>query len=210
MLTNNEFDLWSTTYNDFVKDADKNDKFPFAGYNAIMNAIYGTIMNNSPARVLDIGFGTAMLTEKLYNGGNTITGFDFSPEMLKTALTKMPEANLFLWDFTNGLPPVLNNRTFDFIISTYALHHLSDESKADFITDLLSILEPNGSILIADVCFLSRDDLISCRESSRDSWDDDEIYFVVSELKDRLCHICSLSYHEFSFCSGILELRKNT
>jgi putative AdoMet-dependent methyltransferase len=45
-----------------------------------MNAIYGTVMHRTPADILDIGFGTAMLTTKLYDAGNRITGFDSRPK----------------------------------------------------------------------------------------------------------------------------------
>lgn len=208
MLNNHGFDLWSDSYDDSVKKSEANNHYPFAGYSTLMNAIYGTVMNQSPANVLDIGFGTALLTSKLYNGGNTITGIDFSSEMLKTASLKMPNAHLLQWDFTLGVPPSLLDQKFDFIISTYALHHLSDDAKVTFIEELLDILAPGGSILIGDVCFRSRHDLNSCRESCGDDWDDDEIYFVFSEVQDRFGILCNLSFHAYSFCSGIIEIRK--
>ncbi len=208
MLNNHGFDLWSDSYDDSVENADRNNQYPFAGYTELMNAIYGTVMNHAPAKVLDIGFGTAVLTSKLYDGGNAITGIDFSSEMLKIAQSKMPEATLLQWDFTNGVPTALKGQAFDFIVSTYALHHLADDAKITFITKLLDVLEPDGAILIGDVCFLTRDNLLSCRESCGDDWDDDEIYFVFSELQDTLRTLCSLSFHKFSFCSGIIEIRR--
>lgn len=209
MLNDHGFDLWSDSYDESVKTADESNQYPFAGYTAIMNTIYGTIMNQAPVSVLDVGFGTAMLASKLYDGGNTITGLDFSAEMLKIASSKMPEAKLLQWDFTNGLPPVLNKRKFDFIVSTYALHHLTDEDKAVFIRKLPDILASDGAILIGDVCFHTIDDLLSCKKSCGDGWDDDEFYFVLSELRDRLSPFCRIAFHKFSFCSGIIEIRKS-
>jgi putative AdoMet-dependent methyltransferase len=47
-----------------------------------MNVVYGTVMDRAPAKVLDIGFGTATLTSRLYDAGNAITGVDFSSEMV--------------------------------------------------------------------------------------------------------------------------------
>lgn len=210
MLDNHGFDLWSDSYDDSVKNAEDNNQYPFAGYTALMNAIYGTIMNQSPAKVLDIGFGTAMLTSKLYNGGNAITGIDFSSEMLKIALSKMPNASLLQWDFTLGIPLSLANQTFDFIVSTYALHHLSDDAKVALISELLGILASDGTILIGDVCFHNRHDLNSCRESCGNDWDDEEIYFVFSELQNKLSPCCNLTFHTFSFCSGVIEIRNNS
>ena len=208
MLSNHGFDLWSDSYDLSVKKAEENNKYPFAGYTGLMNAIYGSIMEKSPAKVLDIGFGTAMLTSKLYEGGNIIAGIDFSAEMIKIASTKMPEANLLQWDFSLGIPPELENESFDFIISTYALHHLNDDDKVEFLSKLLNLLKSNGSILIGDVCFNTREELLSCQAACGDAWDDDEIYFVFSELQDRLGSLCKPAFHEFSFCSGVIELSK--
>ena len=208
MRSHDGFDLWADSYDASVKHADESGQYPFAGYHALMNAIYGTVMARAPARVLDIGFGTAMLTSRLYQGGNQITGIDFSAEMLNIAQQKMPGATLLQWDFSNGIPPELNGRTFDFILSTYALHHLMDDAKLDFITQLLNLLAPEGKILIGDVCFPTREALLSCRASCGADWDGDEFYFVSSELEDRLGSRCALTFHEFSFCSAVVEIQK--
>jgi putative AdoMet-dependent methyltransferase len=208
MLTNHGFDLWSNSYDASVKQADESNKYPFAGYTKLMNAIYGTIMKNSPAKVFDIGFGTALLASKLYDAGNHITGIDFSSEMFRIASAKMPTANLLLWDFSLGIPPVLADQSFDFIVSTYALHHLTDDAKVNFICSLLDLLETKGAILIGDVCFRTREELLLCKQTCGDQWDDDEIYFVVSELEEQLAPVCDLAFHAFSFCAGIIEIRK--
>ena len=201
MLNNHGFDLWSDSYDVSVRQADESNKYPFAGYSSLMNTIYGTIMNDSPVKVFDVGFGTALLTSKLYDAGNHITGIDFSSEMLKIASSKMPTAHLMQWDFSLGIPPVLNDQSFDFIISTYALHHLTDDAKVDFIIALLSLLEPQGVIMIGDVCFRTRDALISCKEACGGEWDDDEFYFVFSEVHDRLVALCNLAFHEIGRAS---------
>lgn len=209
MLDSYGFDLWAGGYDASVKRSDEGNRYPFAGYAALMNTIYGTIMHRAPARVFDIGFGTATLTSRLYQGGNEITGIDFSAEMLGIAASKMPDATLLQWDFTDGIPPALRGKRFDFIVSTYALHHLTDDGKAAFITELLDLLAPGGAILIGDVCFPTREELLACRAASGEDWDEDEIYFVISELREKLGPVCALSFHAFSFCSGILEIRRH-
>jgi putative AdoMet-dependent methyltransferase len=40
MLNNHGFDLYSSNYDESVRQADKNNLYPFAGY----NPIYGTII----------------------------------------------------------------------------------------------------------------------------------------------------------------------
>lgn len=56
MLNDYGFNLWADSYDIFVEEADENNQYPFAGYTNLMNAIYGTIMHHSPAKVFDIGF----------------------------------------------------------------------------------------------------------------------------------------------------------
>lgn len=207
MLNSHGFDLWSGRYDDSVKQADESDLYPFAGYARLMNAVYATVMNAAPAKVLDVGFGTALLTAKLYEAGNAITGIDFSAEMIEIATQKMPDATLLQWDFSLGVPPALYGQSFDFIVSTYALHHLADDVTVGFLSALLNLLEPGGAILVGDVCFRTRDDLLACRDDCGDGWDDEEFYFVFSELQKRLSPICRLDFHPFSFCSGVIEIR---
>lgn len=209
MLNNHGFDLWSSNYDASVRQTDENNLYPFAGYTNLMNAIYATIMKQSPARVFNIGFGTATLTSKLYDAGNDVTGIDFSAEMLKIATLKMPKANLIQWDFSSGTLPDLDSQSFDFIVSTYALHHLPNSSKVSFINLLLELLKPEGVILIGDVCFCTRQDLLLCKESSGEAWDDDEDYVVFSEIQAQLASHCKLTFNKFSFCSGVIEIRKN-
>ena len=48
------------------------------------------------------------------------------------------------WDLMNGLPQELLQRPYDAIISTYALHHFTDEQKSLYITQLLQHLSPTG------------------------------------------------------------------
>jgi len=208
MKNNDGFDLWADSYDCSVKDADESNQYPFAGYKNLMNAIYGKIMIQAPVKVFDIGFGTAMLTAKLYDGGNSISGIDFSMNMLEIAQTKMPNANLLQWDFTQGVPPVFEEEKFDFIIATYSLHHLTDDAKVDFIIKLLDLLTPQGTILIGDICFRTKEELIACKQEWRNDWDEEEIYFVFSELESRLETHCKLEFHEFSFCSGIIEIHR--
>lgn len=208
MLNHHGFDLWSGHYDAGVKQADDNNEYPFAGYTALMNSLYATIMAQPSQKVLDIGFGTGLLASKLYDHGHRITGIDFSPEMIAIAREKMPAATLLQWDFTKGLPPYLEGQAFADIVSTYALHHLTDEQKVPFILSLLPLLNPNGTLFIGDVAFLTREELLSCQRAWGDLWDEEEHYFVFSELEEPLAPLCSLAFHPFSFCAGVIEIKK--
>lgn len=203
MLNNKGFDAWAKDYDEDVRLSDIEGSYPFAAYNEIQQYIYERVTGKGSAKVLDIGFGTGKLTTRLYADGCDIYGQDFSEEMCKTAHEKMPNAKLFCGDFSLGLVPPLCDERFDFIIATYSLHHLTDDEKVGFISALKDRLLDGGKILIGDVAFVTRAELEKCSEIAGDEWDDDEIYFVASELK---AHFPTLEFIRFSPCSGVIVI----
>ena len=203
MLDSKGFDLWANGYDESVSVSDEDNAYPFAGYKKILGRIYELIMQKPNASVLDVGFGTATLTTKLYENGCVIYGQDFSSRMIELASEKMPDAKLYQGDFAQGLVDSLKQYSYDFIVATYSMHHLSDKQKIRFINELLGHLNDDGMILIGDVAFESRDELNRCREENDDKWDDDEIYCVVEELRPEFP---DLSFEKITFCSGILMM----
>ena len=130
MLDSKGFDLWSNNYDKQVQLSDEENRYPFAGYKKVLGTVYEKIRIQNPKDILDIGFGTGILTKKLYDDGYTIYGIDFSSEMLKKAKQKMPNAELLPFDFAGGcLPKEFEQKQFDVILSTYAMHHIDDEAK---------------------------------------------------------------------------------
>lgn len=85
MLDNKGFDLWANDYDKEVGIIDDNNSYPFAGYKKILNEIYNCVLKNSCKNTLDIGFGTGILTTKLYENGCQIYGQDFSEKMISLA-----------------------------------------------------------------------------------------------------------------------------
>lgn len=207
MLLNQQgFNLWADGYDKTVQLSEESNQYPFAGYKAVLNTIFNEVMSIPKSTVLDIGFGTGVLTAKLYDNGHTINGIDFSSKMIEIAKEKMPDANLIEWDLTKGLPAALLHQKYDAIISTYALHHFTDEMKVQYITALLQQLTPAGKILIGDIAFETREQLEKCRQESIDYWDDDEIYFVHEEICSLLKGVCQLEFHPISHCGGVFVL----
>jgi len=206
MLEHHVFDVWAGSYDDEVRLADENNAYPFAGYKKIMDSIYTAVTKQDSANVLDIGVGTGTLSAALYKYGQTITGIDFSSEMLAIAKQKMPNAMFYQFDFATGLPPEIKGAKYDYIISTYALHHLPDAMKVTFINSLLPYLNSSGAILIGDIGFQTRVEFNKCRAQNADDWDDNEYYFVFSELAEALKNSCSITYEQISHCAGIMEI----
>lgn len=201
MLSNQGFNLWANDYDQTVQVSEEGNLYPFAGYKRILNTIFNEVMQKKNSRVLDIGFGTAGLTSKLYAAGHQIDGIDFSSEMISIAQSSMPTANLIEWDISKGLPAEVLEKKYDSIISTYTLHHLTDEEKLSFITTLLSLLEKDGKLFIGDISFESREKLEQCRQESHEYWDHDEFYFVSNELKASL-HV-EIEFYPLSHCGGV-------
>ncbi len=205
MLDNTGFDLWADGYDQSVGISDEDGTYPFAGYKQILNEIYNRVLTGAGNSVLDIGFGTAALTARLYERGCRIRGQDFSERMIELAKEKMPEARLYQGDFSQGLVEELKHNKYDAIIATYSLHHLTDEQKANLINDLLSLLDEGGCIYIGDVAFETRTELERHKLLIGDEWDDEEIYFTIDELTKSFPQ---MKFKRFSFCAGLLTLKR--
>lgn len=205
MLDDKGFDLWADGYNKDVVVCDEENMYPFAGYKDVLGNIYQIITEHQSATVLDLGFGTGTLTTKLYEYGCTIYGQDFSLRMVELASEKMPGAHLYQGDFTQGLAEALRHQSYDFIIATYALHHLKDKQKVEFLLTLYNHLNENGQILIGDVAFETREALERCRQASGDEWDDEEFYSVADELRR---DFPDLTFMKASHCAGIIILAR--
>ena len=202
MLDSKGFDLWAEGYDVSVGLSDEDNSYPFAGYKKVLGAIYSKVLQRGCGCVLDIGFGTGTLTRKLYDAGCEIYGQDFSPAMLRIARERMPDGHFFAGDFSLKLVPELMERKYDTIIATYSLHHLTDEKKIEFIKSLKSLLSENGRIYVGDVAFESRRELEACKIEAGEEWDDEEIYFVLNEIR---AEFPDCDFTPFSYCAGVLE-----
>lgn len=208
MLSKQGFNLWANDYDRTVQLSEENNEYPFAGYKEILNRIFNEAMQKEESAILDIGFGTGILTAKLYDHGHLIDGIDFSEEMIVIAQEKMPKARLIQADITNGLPEPIAGSSYDTIITTYALHHLTDGEKTAFIETLLAHLKPDGKIFIGDIAFRTRADLAQCRLDNIRHWDEDEFYFAYDEFEKSVKGICKSEFHPVSHCGGVIVLSK--
>lgn len=199
------FDLWADDYDRAVGVIEDEKSYPFAGYKDVLGYIFGIVAAKEKAKVLDLGFGTGTLTSKLYERGCDVFGQDFSSRMIELAKSKMVGAHLYQGDFSQGLVEPLKNNTYDFIIATYSLHHLSDGQKISFIPELISHLNNGGKILIGDVAFPDRNEMALCREASGEKWDDKEFYWVYDEIVKAFP---SMEFKRFSHCAAVMTLRK--
>ena len=205
MLDNKGFNKWAGEYNASIKRHSKG--YPFEGYYDVLSYVHSLIKESKETKILDAGVGTGLLTYELYKKGAQIYGIDFSKKMLELAKQKMPKGKFYCYDFKYGLPKDLDGVKFDYIVSSYAIHHLDDEEKVNFILKLKGILKENGKIIIADISFKNYKDLLYCRNISRSKWDDDEIYIVADKMVKRLTEFgLIVRYTQVSLCAGVLEI----
>ncbi len=193
MLNNQGFDLWANDYDRTVNISEENNEYPFAGYKDVLNYIYNQAKEQIGSNILDIGFGTGILTNQLYNYGYNITGIDFSSNMIDIAKKKMPDALLINWDFAKGLPEKIRSCKFDYIISTYAIHHLTDEEKIKFIKSLANLLNTNGKTLIGDISFETRKELEECNNIYKEFGT--TMRFILRQMKLRMLLMIRVIVH---------------
>ncbi len=104
-------------------------------------------------RILDIGCGTATLTIEIKRAQPEaeVTGLDGDPEVLRRAAAKIAAAGL-----TIALDQGLSDRlpyadaSFDRVLTSLLLHHLTAETKRQTLAEIRRVLRPGGQVHIAD------------------------------------------------------------
>lgn len=206
MLDSKGFDLWADGYDASVQVSDEENTYPFAGYKRVLGAVYAAVRENGAKSVLDIGFGTGVLTRRFYQDGLDVYGVDFSQRMIELAQAHMPEAKLYQADFAEGLPDELSGGRYDAIVSTYALHHVTDGQKAAFLRTLFGLLTPGGVLVVGDLAFQTRADFDALCQAAGGALDEDEFYPVYDEFGASIG--VPYRYEQYSVCAGVLTLRK--
>ncbi len=98
-------------------------------------------------KVLDAGSGTGIPNARyLIQSGFEVVGIDFSKTMIAAARDNVPEATFQQMNITEiDLPP----KSFDGIISTYAIIHIPREAHAGIFRSFYSLLNPAGVMLVS-------------------------------------------------------------
>ncbi|WP_340399681.1 methyltransferase domain-containing protein [Paenibacillus sp. FSL H8-0079] len=100
---------------------------------------------------LDIGTGTGNLAGKLLQHGADMTAIDQSREMLRRCRTKYPEMHVKLGNFL-ALP--FADHSFDFVVSSFAFHHLSPDQQGLALQEMQRVLTSRGRIGLTDLMFV--------------------------------------------------------
>ena len=180
-----------------------------AGYRKALNWLGSLVPSGSS--VLDLGSGT----------GNTIlalpadcrvTAVDISDKMLDIAKSKLASRNVEyiktdLLEFFN-LQPV---RRYDAIVSSYAIHHLTDIEKESLFSSIHSAIKPGGRAVFVDLMYRNADQrqkLIGKYRNTPDVYEsfEEEFYWDLDlstgKLTDLGYSVTTAQFSELSF--GIL------
>jgi SAM-dependent methyltransferase len=137
----------------------------YMGHQEIHGALRNFLLSYSkPFSVLDLGCGNASFISQILLGTNISAyhGIDLSEAALLIAqrnLATIPCTKAFtVGDIVELIPQLVNehSKSFDIILSTFAIHHLNLEQKGFVISQLSRLLKENGVFVLLDI--IRRDD----------------------------------------------------
>ncbi|NNC12369.1 class I SAM-dependent methyltransferase [Planctomonas sp. JC2975] len=103
------------------------------------------VLPAGPARVADLGCGTGTLARLLTDAGYRVDGLDFSPEMIRRAREKVPEAEFWIGDAST---PPLEPGTYDVVLSRHVLWAMPDPTSA--FHKWVELLKPRGVVVLIE------------------------------------------------------------
>jgi putative AdoMet-dependent methyltransferase len=141
-------------------DADvRNEKDPIrAGYHDVLAWAIQEARISPSSRVLELGSGTGNLSCLIPQCGELVC-VDLSEQMeaiarLKTA--HVPNRRFIKGDILEVFEH--ENAAFDSVISTYAVHHLTDDEKRTLFEKVFAALVPGGRAVFGDLMLPNRDE----------------------------------------------------
>jgi putative AdoMet-dependent methyltransferase len=180
-LRSNWRDLWNFDRQAFFHDElVLNNKEGFnkhPSYNQALRMIVEWVSPNQRERGLDIGTGTGNLAGQFLVKGIDMAGIDQSKEMLKQCQRKFPDLETKLGNFL-AIPYL--DHSFDFVVTSYALHHLTDEQKRLALVEMQRVLKPHGRICIADLMFENEEK----REAYIKKLDREDKQQIINDIKN--------------------------
>ena len=135
-------------------DADVlNESHPIrAGYDAVLNWVSKKSSITDDFIVLDLGCGTGNLSLRLKHFKQLVC-VDISDNKLEIARSKLADFDNVEFVKADLLEYFEDAAIFDAIISTYTLHHLTEDEKSILFEQIYHSLQPGGIAVFGDLMF---------------------------------------------------------
>lgn len=113
--------------------------------------------------VVDVGAGTGAVTFRVAPHVERVYALDISDGMLKKARKKAEERGVTNVEFGRGrfrdLEAEFDLPSVDLVVSNFAMHHLSDDEKADAVDEILRVLAGDGRVVLGDVIIFDEEEV---------------------------------------------------
>lgn len=110
---------------------------------------------DKPIHLLDMGCGDAQQIATQLINFNIIsyTGYDLSEQAISFAKKNTEKLNTQVSIHTGRMEELIkqDSKTYNILYSSFAIHHLTDQLKKDFISDCFTRLENDGLFILIDI-----------------------------------------------------------
>lgn len=205
------YDMIAKDYDQLIQEDVKNKKFPYAAYNEMQDLILTTILSNqnqSRVKILDLGIGTGAFYEKIFPEKLKLTGVDNSKKMLEISKLRFPDANLYQYDLSMGLPEEVKEEKYDYIIINFFIKHFDYHYVVDLINLLSRQLAQFGKIFIGDILFCDPQIKNLYLENHPENLNPAYYYHTFSEIVRKTDESLAVSFMELNAYSGVLIIEK--
>jgi putative AdoMet-dependent methyltransferase len=145
-----DFDGRALTHDSMVSSQDEQSNSEYKDYEKALSEVIQAIAAQTGEVGLDLGTGTGNLAGRFLVNGIKMCGVDQSKAMLGQCRLKFPEMETKLGNFL--AIPYLDGQ-FDFVVSSFAFHHLTDEQKQLSLQEIDRVLKPQGRLCLADLMY---------------------------------------------------------
>jgi putative AdoMet-dependent methyltransferase len=177
-------------HNPIASEYDKNvsneDNPIRTGYGLLLGWVKEKAKNSKI--IIDLGCGTGNTVKHLINFEKIIC-VDISENMLKIAERKLKNKNNIIFiksDLLSYIHDNKDNQEAGTIISTYAIHHLTQKEKHNLFKQAFDFLQQGGKMICGDLMFENTDQEYEMKEKYPDlvkDFDDEYYWYLDEEVK---------------------------